>query len=185
MTTVQHLNSTDNRGRALRTRKHLTHGLRLLGDHVGTVALVVAGGGALARIANGSVVEFAPVLNVTDSVAVVLVMAVWGAATLVRGFAYDIADRIDPDRRDGDDLWDVAKEIDATTRDLLNGADVNDTAIALQASKVVPALRGLVGLLSVKYSENGEPDEAQALQETEALLSRAANSLGHRDDDGE
>ncbi|MFF4902583.1 hypothetical protein [Streptomyces sp. NPDC001068] len=183
MTMAQHLNSAVNDGRALRTRQHITHGMRLLGDHTGTLTIVVTGAGVVAWSINTYIVVFAPVLNVTFGMAVVLILAAFGAAHTIRGLAYGFADRIDPDSRDGDDLWDVAQQIDATTRDLLNGADLDDTSIALQASKVVPALRGLVGLLSVKYAENGKPDEAAALEETEALLSRAANSLGHRDDD--
>ncbi|MEU5483505.1 hypothetical protein [Streptomyces mirabilis] len=177
MTEIQHLNSADSRGRALRARQHITHGLRLLGDHIGTVAIVVAGAGVAARIVN-SIVEFAPVLNVTDGMAALLILAVWGAALLVKGFAYDIADRIDPDLRDGDDLWDATKVFQANAADIAEGANYDDIRLALQASQVVPALHGLTVLLRNAYAQDGEMEEASALSDTAALLRAVAESMG-------
>ncbi|MFJ3183950.1 hypothetical protein ACIPJN_36945 [Streptomyces sp. NPDC086796] len=180
MTAIQHLSSTDSRSRALRARRHTTRVLHLVGDHIGTVALGAVGVAVVARIVN-DIVEFAPVLNVTDGVAVLLVLAVWGAARLVEGFAYDIADRVDPDSRDGDDLWDVTTALRANVEDITNGADYDEIRLALQTSKTLPALYELTVQLRNAYAQDGEMEEASALSDTAALVRAAAESLGHRD----
>ncbi|MEV6425001.1 hypothetical protein [Streptomyces sp. NPDC051662] len=180
MTAIQHLNSTDSRGRALRARRHTARVLHLVGDHIGTLAIGVVGAGVVAWIVN-DIVEFAPVLNVTEGVAVLLVLAVWGAARMVEGFAYDAADRIDPDSRDGDDLWDATTAFQGTVEDLANGANYDDIRLALQASNALPALHGLTVQLRNAYAQDGEMEEAAALSDTAALIRAAAESMGHRD----
>ncbi|MFI8177965.1 hypothetical protein ACIF6H_32245 [Streptomyces microflavus] len=180
MTKIQHLNSTDSRGRALRARRHLTHGLRLLGDHIGNLAITVIGVSVAARITN-DIVEFAPVLNIADGMAVLLILATWGAALLVTGFAYYAADLIDPDSRDGDDLWDATTAFKDTVEDLTNGANYDDIRLALQASNALPALYELTVQLRTAYAQDGEMDEAAALSDTAALVRAAAQSFGHRD----
>ncbi|MEU2098705.1 hypothetical protein ABZ741_21250 [Streptomyces globisporus] len=180
MTEIQHLNSTDSRGRALRARRHITHGLRLLGDHIGNLAIAVIGVGVAARITN-DIVEFAPVLNIADGMAVLLILATWGAALLVAGFAYYAADLIDPDSRDGDDLWDATTAFKDTVEDLTNGANYDDIRLALQASNALPALYELTVQLRTAYAQDGEMDEAAALSDTAALVRAAAQSFGHRD----
>ncbi|MFC9803301.1 hypothetical protein ACFWGE_21520 [Streptomyces bacillaris] len=180
MTEIQHLNSTDSRGRALRARRHITHGLRLVGDHVSTLAVVVAGVGVAVWIAN-DIVEFAPVLNITDGMAALLILATWGAALLVKGLAYSAADRIDPDSRDGDELWEATTVFKDAVEDLANGANYDNIRLALQASNALPALYELTVQLRTAYAQDGEMDEAAALSDTAALVRAAAQSFGHRD----
>ncbi|MFD5588792.1 hypothetical protein ACFWII_33930 [Streptomyces sp. NPDC127063] len=176
--TVMQLNSAD--GRALRALRHTTHVLRLVGDYVSTVAAGVALAGALAWVAN-DVTEFTPVLNITNAMAALLILATWGAALLVKGLAYDVADRIDPDARDGDDLWEATTALRDTVEDITNGANYDDIRLALQASQVLPALHELTVHLRGAYAQDGETDEAAALSDTAALVRAAAESLGHRD----
>ncbi|WP_328418419.1 hypothetical protein OG542_40380 (plasmid) [Streptomyces violaceus] len=178
MTAIQHFNSAD--GRALRALRRTTHVLRLVGDHVSTVAAGVVGAGVLAWMVN-DVTEFAPVLTITDNMAMLLVLATWGAALLVKGFAYDTADRIDPDSRDGDDLWEATTAFRDTVEDITNGADYDDIRLALQASQVLPALHELTVHLRGAYAQDGEMEEAAALSDTAALVRAAAESMGHRD----
>ncbi|WP_186779924.1 hypothetical protein [Streptomyces salinarius] len=64
--TATHLNSADDHSRALRALRRTTHVLRLVGDHVSTVAAGVVGAGVLAWMVN-DVTEFAPVLTDPDS----------------------------------------------------------------------------------------------------------------------
>lgn len=178
MTAIQHFNSAD--GRALRALRRTTLVLRLVGDHVSTVAVGVVGAGVLAWMVN-DVTEFAPVLTITDNMAMLLVLATWGAALLVKGFAYDIADRIDPDSRDGDDLWEATTALRDTVEDITNGANYDDIRLALQASQVLPALHELTVHLRGAYAQDGEMEEAAALSDTVALVRAAAESMGHRD----
>lgn len=178
MTAIQHFNSAD--GRALRALRRTTHALRLVGDHVSTVAVGVVGAGVLAWMVN-DVTEFAPVLNITDNMAMLLVLATWGTALLIKGFAYYVADRIDPDARDGDDLWDATTALRDTVEDITNGANYDDILLALQASQVLPALHELTVHLRGAYAQDGEMEEAAALSDTVALVRAAAESMGHRD----
>lgn len=178
MTAIQHFTSAD--GRALRALRRTTHVLRLVGDHIGNVAVSTVAVGVVAWMVN-TLAEFAPVLNITDGVAILLVLATWGAALLLKGFAYDIADRIDPDLRDGDDLWDATQVFQANSADLAEGADYDDIRLALQASQVLPALYGLTEQLRNEYAKDGEMEEAAALSDTVALLRAAAQSFGHHD----
>lgn len=178
--TAMHLNSADGHGRALRTLRRTTHVLRLVGDHVSTIAAGVIGAGVLAWMVN-DVTEFAPVLTITDNMAMLLVLATWGAALLVKGFAYDIADRIDPDSRDGDDLWDATTAFRDAVEDITNGANYDDIRLALQASQVLPALYALTAQLCLEYAKEQELEEAAALSDTAALVRAAAESMGHRD----
>ncbi|MEU0287503.1 hypothetical protein [Streptomyces sp. NPDC006147] len=178
--TAMHLNSADSHGRALRALRRTTHILRLVGDHITTVAAGVVGAGFLAYMVN-DVTEFAPVLTITDNMAMLLILATWGAALLVKGFAYEIADRIDPDSRDGDDLWEATTVLRDTVEDLTNGADYDDIRLALQASQVLPALHELTVHLRGAYAQDGEMEEAAALSDTVALVRAAAESMGHRD----
>lgn len=175
--TAMHLNSADGHGRALR---RTTHVLRLVGDHVSTVAVGVVGAGVLAWMVN-DVTEFAPVLTITGNMAMLLVLATWGAALLVKGFAYDIADRIDPDGRDGDDLWEATTAFRDAVEDITNGANYDDIRLALSASQVLPALHELTVHLRGAYAQDGEMEEAAALSDTVALVRAAAESMGHRD----
>ncbi|MBC2869836.1 hypothetical protein [Streptomyces mexicanus] len=180
--TAMHLNSADGHGhgRALRARRCTTRVLRLVGDHISTVAVGVVGAGALAWMIN-HVTEFAPVLNITDNMAILLILATWGTAHLVKGFAYDVADGIDPDARDGDDLWKAATAFRDTAEDITNGANYDDIRLALQTSQVLPALHELTVHLRGAYALDGEMEEAAALSDTVALVRVAAESLGHRD----
>ncbi|MET9016884.1 hypothetical protein ABZX74_39410 [Streptomyces olivaceoviridis] len=178
--TAMHLNSADGDGRALRARRRTTQVLRLVGDHVSTVAVGFAGAGALAWMMN-DVTEFAPVLNISDNMAILLVLATWGTAMVIKGFAYDVADRIDPDSRDGDDLWDATTALRDTAEEITSGADYDDVRLALQASQVLPALHGLTVQLRNAYVQDGEMEEAAALADTVALVRAAAESMGHRD----
>ncbi|MFE0453129.1 hypothetical protein ACFW2D_17950 [Streptomyces sp. NPDC058914] len=180
MTAIQRLNSIDGRGRAVRALCRTSYVLRLVGDYVGTVTVGAVAVAAVAWMAN-DVHEFAPALNVTSGVAILLILAAWGSARLIESFAYDAADRIDPGVRDGDDLWDATKAFQANVRDITEGADYDDIRIALQASQVLPALHGLTVQLRNAYAKDGEMEEASALSDTVALLHAAAESLGHRD----
>ncbi|MEV5774266.1 hypothetical protein AB0L49_23900 [Streptomyces antimycoticus] len=180
MTAIQHLNSADGHGRALRAQRHTTRILRLVGDHIGTAALGIAAVAVAAWMAN-DVVEFAPVLNLTEGVVILLILAVWGAARLIESFAYDLAEWIDPDSRDGDDLWDATTAFRDNAEDITNGADYDDIRLTLQTSQVLPALHGLAAQLRNAYAQDGEMEEASALSDTAALLRAAAESLGHRD----
>ncbi|MGC5000619.1 hypothetical protein [Streptomyces sp. DT195] len=178
--TAMHLNSTDHSGRALRARRRTTHGLRVVGDQVQTAVF----GAVLAAVAAwmvNSVVGFASVLNVTGGVAILLVLAGWGAAQVIRSCAYDVADMIDPDSRDGDVLWGTTKVVRALAEDVTHGADYDDIRLALQASGLVPALHELTVQLRGAYAEDGEMEEASALSDTVALVRAAAQSLGHQD----
>ncbi len=175
--TAMHLNSAGGHRSVLR---RTTHVLRLVGDHITTVAAGVVGAGFLAYMVN-DVTEFAPVLTITDNMAMLLILATWGAALLVKGFAYEIADRIDPDSRDGDDLWEATTVLRDTVEDLTNGADYDDIRLALQASQVLPALHELTVHLRGAYARDGEMEEAAALSDTVALVRAAAESMGHRD----
>ncbi|WP_055689232.1 hypothetical protein [Streptomyces prasinus] len=178
--TAMHLNSADGHGRALRVLRRTTHVLRLVGDHVSTVAVGVVGAGVLTWMVN-DVTEFVPVLTITDNMAMLLVLATWGAALLVKGFAYDIADRIDPDGRDGDDLWEATTALRDAVEDITNGANYDDIRLALQASQVLPTLHELTVHLRGAYAQDGEMEEAAALSDTVALVRAAAESMGHRD----
>ncbi|MCX4682593.1 hypothetical protein OG413_46265 [Streptomyces sp. NBC_01433] len=194
MTEIQHLNSTDSR--APQALSHITRALRLVGDHVQTVAIGAMGVAVAARFVNEiGIVEFAPVPNVTDGVAALLILAVYGAARIVEGFAYAVADRIDPDscdgddlrdataafRANGDDLWDVTAAFRANAEDITNGADYEAIRLALQASEALPALHELTVQLRSAYAQDGEVEEVSALDDTAALIRAAAESLGHRD----
>ncbi|QHC33916.1 hypothetical protein [Streptomyces sp. HF10] len=128
MTAIQHLNSSDLRGRVLRALRLTVRVLRLVGDHVGSVA-----------------------------------------------------DWIDPDSRDGDDLWDVATALRVNADDIASGADYDDIRLALQVSQVLPALHGLTVQLRNGYALDGEMEEAAALSDTAALVRAAAESMGHLD----
>ncbi|MFI9801973.1 hypothetical protein [Streptomyces sp. NPDC052302] len=178
--TAMHLNSADGNGRGLSTLRRTTHVLRLIGDHVPTAAAGVVVAGVLAWTVN-DVTEFAPVLTITANMAMLLILATWGAALLVKGFAYYIADRIDPDSRDGDDLWDATTALRGAVEDITNGANYDDICLNLQASRVLPALHELTGHLRNAYAEDGEMAEAAALSDTVALVRAAAESMGHRD----
>ncbi|MGW5042143.1 hypothetical protein ACWEQK_28700 [Streptomyces parvulus] len=178
--TAMHLNSADGHGRALQALRRTTHVLRLVGDHVSTVAVGFICAGALAWMVN-DVTEFAPVLTITGNMAILLALATAGAALLVKGFADDIADRIDPDRRDGDDLWEATTALRDAVEDVTNGADYDDIRLALQASQVLPALHELTVHLRGAYAKDGEMEEAAALSDTVALVRAAAESMGHRD----
>ncbi|MEU2380375.1 hypothetical protein [Streptomyces misionensis] len=178
--TAMHLNSADGRDRTLRALRRTTHVLRLVGDHVPTVAIGAIGAGALAWMVN-RVTEFAPVLDLTEYMADLLILATWGMALLIKSFVYDVADRIDPDARDGDDLWKAATSFQDTAEDIINGADYDDIRLALQASQVLPALHGLTVQLRNAYALDGEIEEAAALSDTVALVRAAAESMGHRD----
>ncbi|MEW2265933.1 hypothetical protein ACGF5T_33470 [Streptomyces sp. NPDC047853] len=178
--TAMHLNSANGHGHALLALRRTTHVLRLVGDHVSTVAVGVVGAGVLAWMVN-DVTEFTPVLTITANMAILLILATWGAALLVKGFAYDIADRIDPDSRDGDDLWEATTALRDTVEDITNGANYDDIRLALQASQVLPALHELTVHLRGAYAQDGEMEEAAALSDTVALVRAAAESMGHRD----
>lgn len=180
MTAIQHLNPAGGHGRALQALRRTTLVLRLVGDYIGIVAVGAVAVGVVAWMAN-DVVEFAPVLNVTANVAILLVLATWGAARLIEGLAYDIADRIDPDLRDGDNLWDATTVFQANAADLAEGANYDDIRLALQDSQVLPALYGLTEQLRNEYAKDGEMEEASALGDTAALIRAAAQSFGHHD----
>lgn len=175
--TAMQLNSTDVHGRVLRARRRTTRVLRVVGDHVQVVTLAAIAIGVVAWMVN-DVAEFAPVLNVTDGVAILLILAAWGTARVVEGCAYDVADLIDPDSRDGDDLWDATTAFRANSEDITNGADYDDIRLALQASLVVPALHELTVQLRNAYAQDGEMEEASALSDTAALLRAVAESMG-------
>lgn len=180
MTAIQHLNSSDLRGRALRALRLTVRVLRLVGDHAGNVGVGVVAAAVLAWMVN-DVVEFTTVLNITSGRAILLILAAWGTARLIEAAAYDVADWIDPDSRDGDDLWDVTTALRANAEDITNGANYDDIRLALQTSEVLPALHGLTVLLRSAYAQDGEMEEAAALSDTAALVRAAAESMGHRD----
>ncbi|POX58871.1 hypothetical protein C3492_35665 [Streptomyces sp. Ru62] len=177
--TVTHLNSADGHGLALRARRHTTHVLRLVGDHISTVAVGVAGAGALAWMAN-DITEFAPVLNITVNMATLLILATWGTALLIKAFAYDVADWIDPDARDGDDLWKIAKDIKQIARDVRTGASYDDVRLNVQCSKVLPAVEQLLGAIGDSYDDNGEEDEASAAYNAALSVREAACHFGEK-----
>jgi hypothetical protein len=175
--TAMHLTST--RGRALRALRRTTHVLRLVGDYVSAVWLCGIVVGALAWMAN-SVSEFTPVLNMTANMVILLVLATWATAQWIEGCAYEVADRIDPDSRDGDDLWEATTALRDAVEDITNGANYDDIRLALQASQVLPALHELTVHLRGAYAQDGEMEEAAALSDTVALIRAAAESMGHR-----
>ncbi|MFE4539628.1 hypothetical protein ACFRKB_31960 [Streptomyces scopuliridis] len=179
MTAIQHLNSADGSGRALRALRRTTHVLRLVGDHVGTVTVGAVTVAVAAWMVN-DVTEFAPVLNVTENVAILLILAAWGTARLIESFAYDIADRIDPDTRDGDDLWEIAQDIQQIARDVRTGADHDDVRLAVQCSRVLPAVEQLLGAIGDLYDEEGEEDEASAAYNAALCVRGAAGHVGEK-----
>lgn len=178
--TAMHLNSAEGPSRTLRALRRTTHVLRLVGDHISTVAVGVVGAGVLGWMVN-DVTGFASVLTITDNMAILLVLATWGTALLIKALAYDVADRIDPDACDGEDLWDAATVFRDTVEDITNGANYDDIRLALQASQVLPALHELTVHLRGAYAQDGEMEEAAALSDTVALVRAAAESMGHRD----
>lgn len=178
--TAMNLDSADNYGRAVRSLRRTTRILRLVGDHVPTVAAGVVAAGVLAWTVN-DVTEFAPVLSITHNMAMLLVLATWGAALLVKNLVHVIADVINPDSRDGDSLWEATTALRDTVEDITNGADYDDVRLALQASQVLPALHELTVQLRGAYARDGEMEEAAALSDTAALVRAAAESMGHRD----
>ncbi|GHB75890.1 hypothetical protein GCM10010331_74670 [Streptomyces xanthochromogenes] len=180
MTAIQHLNSRDLHGRALRARRLTVRVLRLVGIHAGNVTIGAIYAAVIAWMVN-DVVEFTTVLNITSNRVILLILAAWGTTQLIRAAAYDIADRVDPDRRDSDDLWDVAAALRANAQDITNGADYDEIRLALQTSEVLPALHGLTARLRGAYAQDGEMEEASALSDTTALIRAAAESLGHRE----
>ncbi|MDX2698938.1 hypothetical protein [Streptomyces ipomoeae] len=178
--TAMQLNSADGHGRGLRALRLTTHVLRRVGDRVQAVALGVVGVAVAAWMVNG-VVDFTPVLDVTEGVAILLILATWGVARLIEGFAYDVADWIDPDARDGDDLFSAATLLQGNVDDLRQGADYDDIRLGLQASNVLPVLYVLTTSLRNEYANDGEMEEASALSDTAALVRAAAESFGHKD----
>ncbi|MEH0589826.1 hypothetical protein QA942_39675 [Streptomyces sp. B21-106] len=176
--TAMHLNSTDARGRALRALRLTVRALRLVGDHAGNVGISALLAAVIAWMVN-DVVEFTTVLNVTSGKAILLILATWGAARLIEAAAYDVADWIDPDSRDGGDLWDATTAFRDSVEDITNGADYDDIRLALQASLALPALHELTVQLRNAYAQDGEMEEASALSDTAALVRAAAESMGH------
>ncbi|OEJ20811.1 hypothetical protein AR457_41815 (plasmid) [Streptomyces agglomeratus] len=180
MTAIQHLNAAGDHGRSRQALRRSTRALRLVGDHVGRVTVVALAVTVLAGMVN-DIVEFAPVLNLTSGVEILLILAGWGAARVIEEIAYDVADRIDPDLRDGDDLWDATQVLQANAAALAEGANYDHVRRSLQASQVLPALHGLTEQLRDDYAKNDEMQEASALSDTAALIRAAAQSFGHHD----
>ncbi|MEW1551302.1 hypothetical protein [Streptomyces tsukubensis] len=180
MTTIQRLSPSAGRGgRALR---RTTRTLLLVGDNIQAAAVGLVVSVSAAWMLNDSVgFSSAPVLNVSGGMAVLLVLAVWGAARLIENITYDIADRISPAQHDGGDLWAVTSTLQAEAAALADGADHDDIRAALQASQVLPALHGLMEELNTAYARNGALEESSALWDTTALLRAAAHSFGHGD----
>ncbi|GHI98211.1 hypothetical protein TPA0906_00770 [Streptomyces olivaceus] len=177
MTAIQHSNSSDLRGRALRLA---VHALRLAGDHAESVGILVVAVAVIAWVVNG-LVEFTTVLNIPFGGAILLILAARGTVRLIETATSGIAARIDPDSRDGDDLWDVTTALRANAEAITNGANYDDIRLALQTSEVLPALHGLTVQLRSAYAQEGEMEEAAALSDTVALVRAAAESMGHRD----
>ncbi|MGW3414579.1 hypothetical protein [Streptomyces sp. NPDC000888] len=179
MTQTQHLVSISSGfTKALRLT---TRVLRLVGDHTGTVAVWTAAVGVVVWMAN-DVAGFAPVLDrFTAGDMILLLLALAGGITLVEAIAFGAANALDPDARDGDDLWDAVQVINRNLVDISQGADYDDVRIALQTSGVLPALHALTTSLRDEYANDGEMEEASALSDTTALIRSAAESFGHRD----
>lgn len=180
MTETQQLATVPAGGRGTKALRLTTHALRRVGDLVGAVTTWTATGLVVAWMAN-DVFEFTPLLDVTGNMAILLLLAAAGAAAVIESMAYDIADRIDPDTRDGDDLWDAVKVLNQNVADISQGADYDDVRLALQASGVLPALFALTASLRDEYANDGEMEEASALSNTAALVRAAAESFGHKD----
>ncbi|MET8859241.1 hypothetical protein [Streptomyces sp. NPDC004579] len=169
--------------RTANVRRATTRVLRLVGRNIDTAANLPVALAVLTWIAN-TVVEFAPALTrLTVWDVILYLLAVGGGIAVIENVTLTVASLIDPDSdRDGDDLWDAAQVL---TKNAVavgeGGADYGDVCIALQASRVMPALHGLTAQLRDAYARDGDMEEASALSDTEALIRTAAESLGHRD----
>ncbi|QDN84357.1 hypothetical protein [Streptomyces sp. RLB3-6] len=182
MTEIQQLSTTPDDSRGIKAlRRTTTHVLRLVGDYVGIGTVAVASLGVVGYIAN-AVAGVVPAFDqVTVAGLIVVILATWGGAQLIELVSYGTAAAIDPDAKDGDDLWDAAKVLRANAADISQGVDYDDVRLGLQASNVLPALYVLTTALRNEYASDGEMEEASAISDTAALLRAAAESFGHKD----
>ncbi|MFE7442384.1 hypothetical protein ACFU7X_18255 [Streptomyces chartreusis] len=167
-------------GRDIKARRVVTLGLRMTGGTVGGAAAWIGVVGVAVWIAN-DVTPFAPALSrVTEWAVIALVLALWGAAVLIENVANTAADWIDPDARDGDDLWEIASTIQRLAHDVRLGADYDDVRISVQCSRVLPAVEQLLGALGDMYDEDNEQDEASAAYNAALSVREAARLFGEK-----
>ncbi|MGW4784926.1 hypothetical protein [Streptomyces sp. NPDC004230] len=112
--------------------------------------------------------------------AVAYVLAAYTAALAISGAAEYIRDMVDPDRWDGDVLFEIAHSLHDLRRDLDMGADIDDVRASLTSSRVIAELSDTVRTLSQHYAATGDEDEVQRLYAVVLHLRNADDNL----DDG-
>ncbi|MFF3256498.1 hypothetical protein ACFYWP_37205 [Actinacidiphila glaucinigra] len=180
MTQTQQPGATTASNRGTKALRITTRVLREIGDRLEGLAVIAA----------VTVVCFhlAGITRFDDTQLVVVILAVWGAAMLIRPATYGFADWIDPDIKDGDDLFGAAQKIKDVASDIYQGADCYDVTVAVTASEILPAVSRLLGALGDAYTEGActecgddvDNEEAGALYAAGVAVRDAARHLGHK-----
>ncbi|WP_329583631.1 hypothetical protein [Streptomyces sp. NBC_01361] len=113
-------------------------------------------------------------------------VAVLGTANTVDLAAKEIINLIDPDRRDGDIAYGIAKSLAQLRADIDNGADVDDVLDSLRASSLVPELLSTLRALAAEYlgrGDEGDEDENQRLLAAVLHLRKADKTIGYGHDE--
>ncbi|MFI6658099.1 hypothetical protein ACIBL8_21550 [Streptomyces sp. NPDC050523] len=103
----------------------------------------------------------------------------YGLNRLFDGTLEGIADALDPDRFDGDVLFEMTESLRQLRADMENGADTDDVLDSLVGSSVIEELSGTVRGISQHFAVRGDEDEAQRLMAVVLHLRNADNNLGY------
>ncbi|MBL1086801.1 hypothetical protein JK359_33390 [Streptomyces actinomycinicus] len=103
----------------------------------------------------------------------------YGANRLYDGVVEGIANTLDPDRFDGDVLFEMSESLRALRTDIETGADTDNVLDSLVASRVIEELSGTVRSISQQYAALGDEDEVQRLMAVVLHLRHADENLGY------
>ncbi|MFF7764250.1 hypothetical protein [Streptomyces griseorubiginosus] len=104
---------------------------------------------------------------------------IYGLNRLFDGTLEAIADVLDPDRFDGDVLFEMAESLRQLRADMTNGADTYDVLDSMVGSSVIEELSDTVRGISQHVAADGDQDEVQRLMAVVLHLRNADDNLSY------